>query len=217
MKVSLPFFALLALSALGTLPLSCPLSARAQSNSPITITKVEATLVTSPIYAVTASPNAAPVAGQPGKWLQVDFTYSVNSEDLMVKEVQFRVYAEVDDLAVPTDKTGPGAYLYGEGTYLNIPNGKDYHGSFYIHPFTVQRFGGESSMTYQDPKGKNIRVEADIDSQQAGYKDLHDDDPNWVSQAGRKIAGMILPRELTPWALINADRYPPVKLRTGGD
>lgn len=213
MKVSLPFFALLALSALGTIPLS----AQAQNNSPIVITKVEATLVTSPAYTSSAATMAAPVSGQPGKWLQIDFTYSVASDDLMVKEIQFRAYAEVDDLAVPTDKTGPDACLSGEGTYLNIPNGKDYHGSFYIHPFTVLRFGGENAMGYQDPKGKNIRIEADLDGQQVAYKDLHDDDPNWVSQAGRKISGMLLPRELTPWALINVDRYPPVKLRTGGD
>jgi len=211
MKVSLPFFALLALSALGTLPVS----SQAQSNSPITITKVEATLVSAPAYAVVSASAQSTVL--PGKWLQVDYTYSIASDELMVKEVQFRAYVEVDDLAVPTDKTGPGAYLYGESTYLNIPNGRDYHGTFFIHPFTVQRFGGEPAMSYQDPKGKNIRIEADIDGQQAGYKDLHEDEPNWVSQAGRKISGMLLPRELSPWALVGADHYPPVKLRTGGD
>jgi len=213
MKVSLPFFALLALLVSGVIPLS----AEAQSNSPITITKVEATLVTSPTYSVISATSGTQLTGQAPKWLQIDFTYSVASDDLMLKEVQFRAYAEVDDLAVPTDKSGPGAYLYGEGTYLSIPNGKDYHGTFYVHPFTVTRYGGELAMGYLDPKGKNIRIEADIDGQQAGYKDLHDDDPNWVSQAGRKISGMLLPRELSPWALINADRYPPAKLRTGGD
>jgi len=209
MKVSLSFFALLALVAL-------PLSCRAQ-NGPITITKVEATLLTSPAYNPNTSTPTPPPVGPPGKWLQIDFTYSVATDTGMLKEVQFRASAEVMDLASPTDKTGPGAYLAGDGTYLNIPDGHDYHGAFYLHPFTVQRFGGETAMGYMDPKGRNIRVEADVDGQQVAYKDIHDDDPNWVSQAGRKISGMLLPRELSPWALISIDRYPPVKPRTGGE
>ncbi len=192
------------------------LSARAQSDSQgtISIDKIDVDLVEAPVFGVSNLPPAN-FPQKPGKWLEIDFSYNVNSDRQILNEVQFRAYVEVQDLATPADKEGPPAVLIGETTVTSVPNGKN-TGSFFIHPFNLNRFGGErAAADYKQPKGKNIRIEAYIDGQQVSVKDRRDDDPNWVGQM-KKLPGMVVPRDQSPWALINCDRFPPAKLRSSG-
>ncbi len=180
----------------------------------VTITKIDYSTVSTPGYAVQATPPPLPPESDVGKWLRVDFTFEVKADrpGKFLNELQFKVYIEVDDLAVPTDREGTPAVLTGETTFVNLPDKRDQHGVFFVHPYTVKRFGGETAFNYKDKK--NIHVEAYVDGQLVASKDAHDDDANWFGPL-KKINGMVIPREASPWALVDIDQYPPVKLRTG--
>ncbi|MDE1171142.1 MAG: hypothetical protein PW734_08050 [Verrucomicrobium sp.] len=180
------------------------------TNGPVVITKVEANLVPTPNYTVSAA-TSTPVTPSP-KWLQVNFDFTARNEKPFIDTLQFRVYVEVAEPSGPDDQEGSPALLVGETTFINVPNERDLHGSFFIHPYTIRRFGGENAFSNFKAK-RNIRVEALIDGQQISFHDEHDDDANWVSSL-RKISGMVLPRDQSPWALVNIDRYPPVKTRS---
>ena len=185
--------------------------------APITITKVEQSLVATPIYTAsmgTAAPLPPVNPSTASKWLQVEFTFKVNSETKILNEAQFQTYIEIGDLQTPDDKeTTKTAVLVGQTTYVNLPNG-EHHGVFYIHPNTIYRYGGERAFSDFRPGKKNIRVVASIAGEQVGVKDLTEDDANWVT-GERKINGFVLPKEASPWAFINIDRYPQVKMKTG--
>lgn len=205
-----------ALSALGYLCLGAfsPAFAQSDSNGPISVRKIDDSLVTAPLYGVTVNSPALP-SGPPAKWLQVEFTFDCNTDRDLLPEVTFRVYIEVQDLANPKDQDGPAAVLTGETTFVNLPNARDLRGSFFVHPYTLRRFGGENAFSNFKSK-RNIRVEALIDGQQIAFKDEHQDDANWVGTL-KKIGNLVLPREMSPWILVNPDRYPPIKLRGGNN
>jgi hypothetical protein len=211
-----------AVSILAIAPLSLGFIAQAEAqNSPITIDKIELSLVETPQYAassatVGANPVNGPV-GKPGRWVEVDYTFDVNSADRdWLNDVEFRAYVEVDDMAGLKDREGPPALLTAQTTFSIVPNGKDYHGTFFIHPIVVQRFGGEQLFNAAAFASKrNIHIDAYLDGQIVASKDKHDDDANWIGSM-KKINGFLMPRELSPWALLYIDRYPPVKLRQAG-
>jgi hypothetical protein len=218
---SLMRFAGVSILAIATLSLGLVCRAEAQ-NSAITINKIDLSLVETPQYAassatVGANPPPASSPSRPGKWVQVDYSFDVNSADRdWLNDVEFRAYVEVDDMAGLKDREGPPALLTAQTTFSIVPNGKDYHGTFFIHPTVVQRFGGEQLFNAAAFASKrNIHIDAYLDGQIVASKDKHDDDPNWIG-AMKKINGFLMPRELSPWALINIDRYPPVKLRQAG-
>ncbi len=191
-----------------------PASAQNDSNGPITLKKIDDSLVTAPQYNYQVN-GPSLTSGPVPKWLQVEFSFDTDTDRDLLPEVTFRIYIEVQDLANPKDQDGPAAVLTGETTYVNLPNGRDQRGSFFVHPYTIRRFGGENAFSNFKAK-KNIRVEALIDGQQIAFKDEHQDDANWVSTL-KKIGSLVLPREMSPWLLVNPDRYPPIKLRGGNN
>jgi hypothetical protein len=188
---------------------SASLLSAQEAGGPVTIQKVTADLID--------NPGGSGGGGTPiGKWLMVDVTYDVAAERKFLPDLQFKIYIEVQDLAIPTDKEGPAAALTGDQTYVNIPDGKDYHAIFYVHPFTLQRFGGDNAAReYKVASGKDIHIEAYNDGQEIASKDKNtEQDPNWFSSL-KKINGFVIPKDQSPWPWDNS-RVPPVKQHSGG-
>ncbi|WP_157895253.1 hypothetical protein [Verrucomicrobium sp. GAS474] len=169
-------------------------------------------------------PSGGAVGGSTGyidsrKWLKIDAQYMVNTPNEVLPEAKFKVYVEVYDLQKPRDSRGDKvAILTGEATYVNLPNvpsGRELHVTFFVHPYTINRFGGEKNFHFE-PR-QNIHIDAYAGEQKIASKDAFDvpaADKNWYqSESERKISGMILTREQSPWSMSDTITYPQAKLK----
>ncbi|HEY8966821.1 MAG TPA: hypothetical protein VIM58_10275, partial [Candidatus Methylacidiphilales bacterium] len=127
---------------------------------------------------------AVPVPVDSKKWLKIDVNYSTEAPNEVIPEVKFKVYIEAPDVKGPRDsRADKFVILTGEATYVNVPAGaagRELHAVFYVHPFTINRYGGEKNFHFGP--GQNIHVDAYIGEQKAASKDAFEvaaADKNW--------------------------------------
>ncbi len=164
-----------------------------------------------------AGTSSTPVDSK--RWLKIDAQFTVDSPVDVIPEAKFKVYLEVPDIKRPKDSTNNKfIILTGEATYVNLPAvtpGRELHVTFYVHPFTVNRYGGERNFHFS--QDQNVHIDAYIGEQKAASKDAFDvpaGDKNWyLSETEKKTPGLVLTKEQSPWSGADAGSYPQAKLK----
>ena len=159
------------------------------------------------------------------QWLKIDTAYTVSAPLEYLPQVRFRVYVDVDSPKGKLSDTSGfvPALLYGETTYVNVPNvnpGHELHVTFFIHPFTMHRYGGGRNFTHFDTD-RNIHIDAYVGEDKVASRDLRDvssDNAKWYLAEGlEKINGLVIPRERSPWASSTDAVYPQAPLKGAGE
>jgi hypothetical protein len=161
--------------------------------------------------------STAGSSGSDSNWLKVEFHYGVNPLNPKipwVDSVQFKVWIEGRDLynpKVPPGSTdGVAVCLIGEVTYINLQQGGDNYGVFYVHPATLARYCG--SGTYEDFDRKfNVHVEAYVGGKLVDYYDKKKDVDKWWT-APIPVADLVCRQDQSPFILADPTRYPEIKL-----
>jgi hypothetical protein len=152
------------------------------------------------------------------KWLKIEALYTVNAprDREVLPEVRFKVYVDADNVKNPRDDKGDPIILTGDATYINLPNvpsGSELKVSFYIHPYTINRYGGERKFSFTSDR--NIHIEALVDEQVVASRDAHSgDEKNWFKNGQATVQGVVLTKEQSPWAFSDMTSYPQAKLKS---
>lgn len=152
------------------------------------------------------------------KWMEVEFKYTCKPPELQdlnskrgvyLDEAQFKIYIEGIIPDEPNGNEGDAILLVGQATYVNIPAGKDNYGVFYVHPNTVDRYGGQSNF---DRSGMNIRVEAYVNGQLVDViQKKEEEDDGWIYKL-RRINHQVYSKGESPFSLMDIGRYPAEKM-----
>lgn len=223
---------MVAIALSGVICLTASLSAQDQAAVIIENRAIKAEMVDTPSY--TGSFGGSRTASESfkgKKWLEVEFEFSCEEPVKgYIEELTFRTSIEARELRDLNDNEGVPVVLVGEVTYQNVPakkGGSKHYGSFYVHPFTIARFGEDRAFKFSGSKktksNNNIRIEALIGGQPVPlnkegtlrYVDLLEDEEGWVTQC-KRITNNVLDKDHSPWAMAALERYPLIKPRTGG-
>lgn len=140
-------------------------------------------------------------------WWAIDFVFSTELE--LTEEITFKVYLTGYD---QLDEDKP-VILTGEVTFINILEGKEHRGTFYLHPGAAERYSG---LDYgiesfgRDSGGYNVRVEIFEKGAFIEGIDLEDDDPNWHTQ-GTPLSDVLIGVKDSPWWPFEALSYSQIK------
>lgn len=149
------------------------------------------------------------------QWLKVEFHYSVDPKGGVpfLDSVEFRIWIEGRDLydASATTAEGLPVGLTGSVTYINIAPTKDAYGVFYVSPSVLARYSTKQGPSDFERKF-NIHIEAYVKGTRVDYFDKKkEQDLNWFKQL-RAVPGMVDRQDQCVFMIIDAARYPQMKL-----
>jgi hypothetical protein len=223
---------MVAIALSGVICLTTTLWAQEQAIVILESRGIKAELVETPTYSGSFGASRTATDSYKGKkWLEVEFEFTCEEGVKgYVEELTFRAAIEAREFRDLDDTEGVPVVLVGEVIYLNVPakkGGSKHYGSFYVHPFTIARFGEDRAFKFSGSKktkaNNNIRIEALIGGQPVPlnkdgtqrYVDLLEDEEGWVTQC-KRITNNVLDKNHSPWALASMERYPLIKPRGGG-
>jgi len=158
------------------------------------------------------------------QWLKVDAIYTVDAPLEYLPLVRFKIYMDVDSpkgKLSDTSNTTP-ALLYGEASYVNVPNalpGHELHVTFYLHPYTMHRFGGDKNFSRFDAD-RNIHIDAYVGDEKVDgrdYREVPAENAKWYLADGLpRISGFLLPQEQTGFNK-NDVTYPQPQVKSAGE
>lgn len=191
---------------------SIPLPAQV-ANSPVVFANVDAittTLVQAP--SMGGSGGGSSSSGD-SQWLKVEFRYSVTKDaGPYLDSVEFKVWIEGRDMLDPQGKPDEGVAVVFTGTvtYINIAQGKDNYGVFYVHPSTLKRYSKLGPSDFE--RTFNVHVEADVDGKYADAFDKNKEkDPVWY-QPLKVVPGLVFRQNQCPFIVNDPTRCPAIKL-----
>jgi hypothetical protein len=179
-------------------------------------------ITTTLVAATPVSSTGEPANANMINWLKVEFHYAVNpaspTKYPWVDSAQFKVWIEGRDLYATNPPPGShevAVCLTGSVTYLNLQQGADNYGVFYVHPSVLARYCGTGSPDDFDRKF-NIHIEAYIGGKLVDYfnRNPKDVDKWWLAPV--PISGMVMRQDQTPFLLADVARYPLTQLPASG-
>lgn len=126
------------------------------------------------------------------KWLEFEVNYDTAPE--VIDELTFKFIALVEK-----------KLLEGDVTYGDISKGKDHYAVMYISPKSLERLTGGKPFT--PASLENVWVEISRQGQVLAKESLK---PGAQPNVPR-LAGMVLPKDQTPFAALYYDRYEAIK------
>ncbi len=199
------------------------------SRFPIVLQKIVSDLVDPPnLGAFSSNPYTNQSSGNSQrnkKWLRVEFTYDVNPpqtnpnvEAQYLDEATFKVWIEARDYADPraaSQGQGLPVAFVGSVTYVNLYKGKGQFGAVFLHPATVERYGGPNNgiQNFMATDKYDVHVEASVGGQPiCGLDRLKETSQTWYQQL-KPLNGLVYNKDQTPFIVFEPERYPAIKLR----
>lgn len=141
-------------------------------------------------------------------WWSVDLTFSTEEE--ITEEIRVKVYLAGYD-ALNDDAF---VILTGEVTFINVLKGADHRATFYLHPGSAMRFGGEKGIeSFGRNSGEhNVRVEIFEKGRLVAEMDMEEalEEPNWFRE-GAPVPDILLSVEDSPWWPFESLSYSQIK------
>ena len=168
----------------------------AQGGRPdFTVKNIRRQQIEAPNYA--ASGSGADLGGRPStlwrQWYKIEVQFQ--SEPQWADDVQLKYYVLVGQ--------GREARLFaGDVTHVNIAKGTQHYSAMFMHPNTLRRYGGGQVEAVAVQLFYQNRLEDQISDPQTRER--------WWEKY-TPIPGYLLPPQDTPWAVIGADRFEPIK------
>jgi hypothetical protein len=169
-----------------------PPSAPGVAQGKITIKKIDglgtSARIKTPEYTVTINDNNNPVARD---WARVMVRFDTEAD--WTDEMVIHYYVQVHN-----QKTGKDLQFTGDFAYIDIPKGRNHLSTAFLRPATLERYG--------DIAG--IAVEIEVKVEKVAVASSPETPSNWwlLTQAP-KVAGVLLERSQTPFALVAYDAY----------
>lgn len=146
------------------------------------------------------------------KWLRIEFAYRLRTKREFVDDVQFKIYVEGQAKEKKTDRNGDAIILTGEATYAHVrvsdsgSSPKDRFAVFFIHPDMVKKYGDETFFS----NTANIELEGYVAGKKLDALNKKGEKEGWFNDL-KKVDGVVLTRDRSPWACLQMDRYPALK------
>ncbi len=140
------------------------------------------------------------------KWWSIDVKFSTEEE--ITEEIKVKVYLAGYDFL----KDDAFVILTGEVTFMNVLKGVDHRATFYLHPGSAKRFGGEKGIaSFGRTSGEhNVHVEIYEKGRLVSEVDMEDDDVNWFRE-GIPMPDVLLSVEDSPWWPFESQAYSQIK------
>jgi len=155
-----------------------------------------------------ATGDAKPAVKEYGDdWWSVDLKFSTTER--ITEEVKVKVYlAAYDSINGGEDFV----VLTGEVTFINVLQGEDHRATFYLHPASAKRFGGEKEAeSFGRTSGEhNVHVEIFEKGRVVADIDMEEDEPGWFRQ-GPPVSGVLISVEKSPWWPYESLAYSQIK------
>jgi hypothetical protein len=155
----------------------------------IKLGKVEISAPSTPEYQITGGQNKR---YKLGKWIEIEIKYETVPEE--IDELSFKFTALIE-----------GKLLDGDVTYVNINKGNEHYAVMYVSPKSIEKLTGGRPLA--PASIGNVWVEVNKQGQVLGkeaYKPTAQ--PNVP-----RVTGMLLPKNMTPFAPLFYDRYEEIK------
>lgn len=153
-------------------------------------------LVQTPEYSTSVNEPKYTGAGDK-QWARV--TVYFDTEPEWIDELTFKFY-----VLVRNAKTTQSTLFSGSVTFVDVSKGRLHPATMYLTPATVQRYGQVEAVAVEVVSGGEVVESLAVPDQPAQW---------WRSPKLKVKEGLLLNRAQTPFALINIDSYPPVKMR----
>jgi hypothetical protein len=178
-------FALLSFAALG----GAAFSQVPVGPASIKIGKVEIAAPSTPEYNVTGGQNKR---YKLGKWLEFEVAYETLPEE--IDELTFKFTAQIEK-----------KLLDGEVTYVNIAKGKDHYAVMYVSPKSIDKLTGGRPLAPASIENAWVEI-----SRQGQVLAKASQRPSNIPNAPH-ITGMLVNKNVTPFAPLFYDRYEEIK------
>ena len=169
----------------------------AVSPDALSIQGIEAGTTKTPVYNQRSQVSAR---DEVRDWFRIEVEY--RTEPDWMDEITFTYYVLLrnDALAVRGDPRSPFRLLRGQVTNVNIPKARRSYSVMFIHPRTLERFGGvERIAVVATSGGVVLETSTQPDARTRWWEELP------------PVDGLMLNRLETPFALIAYDRYEAIK------
>jgi hypothetical protein len=156
---------------------------------PFRINAVRQRLLSPPDYRSIVMDTGARAVGVGQNWLRIETEFESSPE--WADDVQLKYY-------VLLGRGDNARILVGDMTYINVARGSQHSSAMFVHPNTLQRYGGgqvEAVAVQLFYKGRLI--------DQSSYPPS---DNRWWER-GTAISGLVLAPRDTPWSIFAFDRY----------
>ncbi|HMO50490.1 MAG TPA: hypothetical protein PKE26_01425 [Kiritimatiellia bacterium] len=174
------------------LPVEVVQAQPAQRN-PISIRKVDGGKAPTPVFQVRGSQSQ----GRSKDWFRVFVEY--DSEPDWIDELSFTFYV----LVRGKSKDAPPVTLFkGETAYIHIPSGKRHQADMYLHPNIIARFGDVAQVAVEVREGGRVLARTGKPEPTEAW---------W--ERITPVAGVLLDRGQTPFALVDIDDQEIIKPR----
>ena len=139
-------------------------------------------------------------------WWAIDVKFSTEEE--ITEEIEVKVYLAAYDFL----KDDAFVILTAEETFINVLKGSEHRATFYLHPGSAVRYGGEKGMSsFGKTSGEhNVHVEIFENGRLAAEMDMKDDDPNWF-RSGSPVPDVLLRIKDTPWWPFESAAYSQIR------
>jgi hypothetical protein len=167
-------------------------SANAQvplTRASIKLGKVEISAPSTPEYQVTGGQNKR---YKLGKWIEIEIKYETIPEE--IDELTFKFTALIE-----------GKLLDGDVTYVNINKGNEHYAVMYVSPKSIEKL--TSGKTLSPASIGNVWVEVSKQGQVLGTEAYKNGNLPNVPH----VTGMLLTKNVTPFAPLFYDRYEEIK------
>jgi len=181
------------------------------ANTPLKFADVGA--ITSTLVQASSLGESSGGSSDDSKWLKVEFHFSITKDaGPYVDEADFKIWIEGRDLLDPQGKPNEGVAvaLTGSVAYINIAQGKDVYGVFYVHPSTLKRYCKQGSTDFE--RTFNVHMEASVGGKVVDvYDKKKEQDPNWY-QPLKPVPGLVYRQNQCVFVVTDPSRYPAIKL-----
>ncbi|MEM6601891.1 MAG: hypothetical protein AAF649_10935 [Verrucomicrobiota bacterium] len=139
-------------------------------------------------------------------WWAIDIKFSTEEE--ITEEIEVKVYLAAYDFL----KDDAFVVLTAEETFINVLQGSNHRATFYLHPGSARRFGGDKGIASfgRSSGDHNVHVEIFEKGRLVAEMDMKDDDPNWFRE-GAPIPDVLLGVKDTPWWPFESLAYNQIK------
>jgi len=139
-------------------------------------------------------------------WWSIDVKFSTEEE--ITEEVKVKVYLAAYDFL----KDDAFVILTAEETFVNVLKGVEHRATFYLHPGSAKRFGGEKGVqSFGRSSGEhNVHVEIFEKGRLVAEIDMEDDDPNWFRE-GAPVPDVLIGVKNSPWWPFESLAYSQIK------
>jgi hypothetical protein len=155
----------------------------------IKLGKVEISAPSTPEYQITGGQNKR---YKLGKWIEIEIKYETVPEE--IDELTFKFTALIE-----------GKLLDGDVTYVNINKGNEHYAVMYVSPKSIEKLTG--GKTLSPASIGNVWVEVSNQGKVLGKESYKNgNQPNLTH-----VPGMLLAKNVTPFAPLFYDRYEEIK------